>query len=213
MTEADWLACTDPQKMLDWSQGQAGERKPRLCASAWMRSVFRHAHTSTRIAAYSQWLAESQWLPQLDAAERFADGQISRKELRAARQTSGGPYNIFLAACRASDFSLDAVYRLLQSFQREFGAPSNREVRDLTRDVINPFRTVSVRTLWLNWNDGTVPKLARSIYDERAFDRLPILADALEDAGCDNADVLAHCRGPGEHVRGCWVVDLLLGKT
>ena len=53
----------------------------------------------------------------------------------------------------------------------------------------------------------------RSIYDDRAFDRLPILADALEDAGCADAAILSHCRGPGEHVRGCWVVDLLLGKA
>ncbi len=63
------------------------------------------------------------------------------------------------------------------------------------------------------WNDATIPKVAQAIYDDRAFDRLPILADALEDAGCDNADLLTHCRSGGEHVRGCWVVDLLLGKS
>ena len=57
-----------------------------------------------------------------------------------------------------------------------------------------------------------VVKIAQGIYDERAFDRLPILADALEDAGCDNADILAHLRSPGPHVRGCWAVDLILGK-
>ena len=62
------------------------------------------------------------------------------------------------------------------------------------------------------WLTSTVLDLARAIYVERAFDRLPILADALEDAGCDSADVLAHCRGEGPHVRGCWVIDLLLGK-
>jgi hypothetical protein len=54
--------------------------------------------------------------------------------------------------------------------------------------------------------------LAQAIDDERAFDRLPILADALEDAGCTDADLLNHCRGPGLHVMGCWVVDMLLGK-
>jgi hypothetical protein len=54
--------------------------------------------------------------------------------------------------------------------------------------------------------------LAEGIYQERAFDRMPILADALQDAGCDNEDVLTHCRQPGEHVRGCWVVDLVLNK-
>ncbi|MBM4071279.1 MAG: hypothetical protein FJ271_20430 [Planctomycetes bacterium] len=64
----------------------------------------------------------------------------------------------------------------------------------------------------LVWNDDTIPRLAHSIYDERAFDRLPILADALEAAGCTDAEILSHCRGPGPHVRGCWVVDLILGK-
>jgi hypothetical protein len=59
---------------------------------------------------------------------------------------------------------------------------------------------------------STVVSLAEGIYAERAFDRLPILADALQDAGCDNADVLDHCRGAGPHARGCWVVDLVLGK-
>jgi len=84
----------------------------------------------------------------------------------------------------------------------------------LIHDIFgNPFRPVAVETSWLAWNAGTVVKLAQAIYDDRAFDRLPILADALEDAGCTNADILEHCRGGGEHVRGCWVVDLLLGKT
>jgi hypothetical protein len=57
-----------------------------------------------------------------------------------------------------------------------------------------------------------VKKLAAAIYDDTAFDRLPILADALEEAGCHDAEILAHCRGPGPHVRGCWVIDLLIGK-
>ncbi len=63
------------------------------------------------------------------------------------------------------------------------------------------------------WRSGTVLALAAGIDTERAFDRMSILADALEEAGCDNADILAHCRGDGPHVRGCWVVDLLLGKS
>ena len=82
------------------------------------------------------------------------------------------------------------------------------------RDIFgNLFRPVQVHTSWLVWNDGAIPKMAQSIYDYRAFDRLPLLADALEDAGCDDADILSHCRTPGEHVRGCWVVDLVLGKS
>jgi hypothetical protein len=63
-----------------------------------------------------------------------------------------------------------------------------------------------------SWLTPTVVSLAEGIYADRAFDRLPILADALQDAGCDNADVLDHCRGPGPHARGCWVIDLVLGK-
>lgn len=65
---------------------------------------------------------------------------------------------------------------------------------------------------WLSWHAGTIPKLAESIYADRAFDRLPILADALEEAGCTDAEILQHCREVGPHVRGCWVVDLLLDK-
>ncbi len=57
-----------------------------------------------------------------------------------------------------------------------------------------------------------VPKIAGTIYDERSFHDMPILADALEEAGCANTDILGHCRGDGPHVRGCWVVDLILGK-
>ena len=61
-------------------------------------------------------------------------------------------------------------------------------------------------------NTPDVQGLARAIYDDRAFDRLPILADALLDAGCDDDDILTHCRSARPHVRGCWVVDLVLGK-
>ncbi|MCE9566330.1 MAG: hypothetical protein K8U57_30265 [Planctomycetes bacterium] len=80
----------------------------------------------------------------------------------------------------------------------------------LVRDIFgNPFRPVTVDPAWLT---STVLQLAGGIYEDRAFARLPILADALQDAGCDNDDVLNHCRQPDEHVRGCWVVDLVLGK-
>ena len=83
----------------------------------------------------------------------------------------------------------------------------------LLRDIFgNPFCPVTVEPLWLAWNDSCVSRFAEGIYADRGFDRMPILADALEDAGCDDADMLAHCRSGGEHVRGCWGVDLLLGK-
>jgi hypothetical protein len=67
-------------------------------------------------------------------------------------------------------------------------------------------------TIDSSWLTSTVKRLADSIYERKAFERLPILGDALEDAGCNNADILHHCRQQGDHVGGCWVVDLLLGK-
>ena len=80
----------------------------------------------------------------------------------------------------------------------------------LIRDIFgNPFRPV---TLDPRWQSSTVLDLARTIYDERAFERLPILADALMDSGCDSDEVINHCRSEGPHVRGCWVVDLILAK-
>jgi hypothetical protein len=85
----------------------------------------------------------------------------------------------------------------------------------LLRDIFGslPFRPMSIAPDVLSWNDGTVGRIAAGIYEERAFDRLPILADALPDAGCDAKELLAHCRSAGPHVRGCWVVDTILGKT
>jgi hypothetical protein len=81
---------------------------------------------------------------------------------------------------------------------------------DLIHDLFaNPFRPIALDP---RWRTSDAVGLARAIYDDRAFDRLPILADALIDAGCDDEQVLAHCRSDGPHVRGCWVVDLVLGK-
>jgi hypothetical protein len=89
-----------------------------------------------------------------------------------------------------------------------------RKQTAILKDVLGPLpiRTVAIDPRWTAWNNGTIPAIARRIYEERAFHELPILADALEDAGCTDPDVLSHCRGPGPHARGCWVVDLLLGK-
>jgi hypothetical protein len=81
---------------------------------------------------------------------------------------------------------------------------------NLLHDVFgNPFRPISINPEWLT---STVVALATGIYEEKAFDRMPILADALQDAGCSNEDILNHCRGPGPHTRGCFVIDLILGK-
>jgi hypothetical protein len=85
---------------------------------------------------------------------------------------------------------------------------------DLLRDLFgNPFRPATVEKPWLEWNDGCVARLARAIYEERKYQEMKILADALEEAGCANPDLLTHCRQHGEHARGCWVVDRVLGLT
>jgi hypothetical protein len=82
----------------------------------------------------------------------------------------------------------------------------------LLRDVFgNPFRPVAFDPAW---RTDTAVALARGMYGSRDFSAMPILADALQDAGCENDDLLAHCRDAKQvHVRGCWVVDLVLGKA
>jgi len=109
-----------------------------------------------------------------------------------------------LAYCAANNLALyaPALLRAITILQ----APAPALVRDIFG---NPFRPV---TLDPAWRTATVVALAETIYTDRAFDRLPILADALEEAGCTSADLLNHCRQPGEHVRGCWALDLLLQK-
>jgi hypothetical protein len=93
---------------------------------------------------------------------------------------------------------------------KQLAASELRHQASFALDIFgNPFRAVAISPSIMAWNSGTIPKLAQVIYAERRFADLPLLADALEEAGCDNADILAHCRAGGEHVRGCWVLDLV----
>jgi hypothetical protein len=208
MTEAEWLTCPDPEEM-SWFivtrfPHKVSGRKDRLIAIACSRLV---------------WPLLTDWRSRraVEVAEKFADGEASDEEFATAlaavkwsRTASPGD----LARQSAQGWYPAAIHVALHLAQHH-GQPSEpeRKLALLMRDVLgNPFRKTALERNWTAWNDGTVPKLARAIYDDRAFDRLPILADALEDAGCENAAVLHHCREPGEHVRGCWVVDLLLEK-
>jgi hypothetical protein len=101
------------------------------------------------------------------------------------------------------------------------GGTEGAEQCALLRDVFgNPFRPVSADPAWLSWGGGVVVDLAQAAYEERHppggnLDavRLAVLADALEEAGCNDADILGHLRGPGPHVRGCFYLNLLLGKS
>jgi hypothetical protein len=93
-------------------------------------------------------------------------------------------------------------------------SPEAGKLLDLIRELFgNPFRPVSADPCWLAWTGGTVGTLAGNIYTERCFEDLPVLADALEEAGCTHRAILGHCRSGGPHVRGCWVLDFILGKS
>jgi hypothetical protein len=104
--------------------------------------------------------------------------------------------------------------RVLLSFRAGLDAAKAEEQAQcgLLRDIVGPPVRPAIQGAWLSSDGGTVRGLAEAIYEERAFDRLPILADALEDAGCSDEALLGHLHGPGPHARGCWAVDLILGK-
>jgi hypothetical protein len=169
-----------------------------------------------------QYLADPRERPAVEVAERFADGQATVAELQAARNarppgmgddewSRGYLFHHLTAEDVREVFTL---WRIGVRIGQKAGLGWRTQViaiGDLVRCIFgSPFRPVNADPAWLT---STVVALAAGIYAERAFDRLPILADALQDAGCNSADVLAHCRGTGPHVRGCWVVDSLLGKT
>jgi hypothetical protein len=224
MTEAEWLASDEPEEMLLHLSDTDGlsDRKARLFGCSCVRRVWDELHDER--------LREA-----TEVAERFADGLVSARQLAAARNEAerlckgigdiiadhGAMAVQSLCERRASLFtSADSTSGIAAEARFDektsWGAAQDEEKRAqarLLRDIAgNPLRPVAFDRAWLSWNDGALVNLAQAIYDGRAFDRVPILADALEDAGCDNADILSHLRGPGPHVRGCWVVDLLLGK-
>jgi hypothetical protein len=139
----------------------------------------------------------------LDAVMWFADAEGWDDDIRV--QLCG--YLRCLFGCGLSAPPRRRLTAVLVGLAKALGGSPLQEVPDDDR----PFRPRPRAPFDPAWLTSTALALARGIYDDRAFDRLPILADALEEAGCDDAEVLGHCRGPGPHVRGCWVVDMLLG--
>jgi hypothetical protein len=135
--------------------------------------------------------------------EQYADGLVSLDEL--PRFGSGSDHWSLVIQGIKPGNAFSAVWKVLE----EVG-PSDPSFADRLRDIFgNPFRPVAFSP---EWRTDTAVTLARQMYESREFSAMPILADALQDAGCDSAEILDHCRGPGPHVRGCWVVDLVLGK-
>jgi hypothetical protein len=194
MTEAEWLAeQEDPYKMVNFLGERVSARKARLfgCAS------FRHPEEKL-----GKWELEI-----VEVAERIADGLATNAEIQKAKQKTigigGGGVGWLIwandwwtteAARTACEWGLEVV---------QCG---------LVRDIFGtPFHPV---TFSPSWRTDTAVSLARTMYESRDFGAMPILADALQDAGCDSEDILTHCRDTSlAHVRGCWVVDLVLGKA
>jgi hypothetical protein len=233
MTEAEWLAATEPDPMLGLLRGKATARKLRLFACACCRE-FAH-------------LLAPSLLESLAAAERVAEGVAGpgdRKRAKGAALHSGlsvaprvvRPARLKQAVISALEENADqAALRASRSAAMCFTAsiwplemlsdPAVERHRcaqvATLRDIFaNPFQSApTVAPMWLAWHGGTVAQLAQVAYNERRLPegtldpaRLAVLADALEDAGCTDAELLGHLRGPGPHVRGCWALDRILAR-
>ena len=226
MNEEAWVGCIDPTPMLEFMQGKSSDRKMRLFGVACCRRVW-HLFTN------------EQCRETVELGERLADGLVANEERRAAAlfgQTQGW-YGWFAAgmvlgkpAIESVGLGSDHAARMVATantsqpqivgnnrrnprYEPEFYQHMERErfaQTALLHDIFgNPFRPI---TFAPESRTDTAIAIASQMYESRDFSAMPILADALQDAGCDNPDVLNHCRQGGPHVRGCWVVDLVLGK-
>ncbi|VTR93315.1 Uncharacterized protein OS=Sorangium cellulosum (strain So ce56) GN=sce5710 PE=4 SV=1 [Gemmata massiliana] len=219
MTEAEWLACEESDAMIQLPAGKKSDRKLRLFAVACCDRISHLIPTEPSRHC-------------VEVARRLADGSERPGERRAAviaamadeGTTSAAAcvsaVSAYEAAIRTADHAAVAVAReqypeLYESGERipewydVIGIESIAQCVLLREIFGNPFRPVVFSP---SWRTSTAVALAAQMYESREFGALPILADALQDAGCDNADVLNHGRGEGPHVRGCWVVDSVLGK-
>jgi hypothetical protein len=243
MTEAEWLVCTDPSPMLDYMRSKASDRKLRLFACACCRHVWDWLMDERSRQAIE---AAEQYADGLTSDENL---NINYNAARAARSIikrtipQGGSSPPFCAARAAEKIVETAVESVIAAVGWVTSAVGFQAIPDpangdfdnayeailyfqsfhacpLLQDIFgNPFRPVTLKPAILSWHDGTIPRIAQSIYKERQFPagtfepaRMSELADALIDAGCDNKELFLHCRSKGPHVRGCWPIDLILGK-
>jgi hypothetical protein len=228
MTEAEWLTSTRlylmwetipelirRQKKTWW------DRKYRLFGCACFRAIWDVLPDEVLHAA-------------VVTAEKYADGKADNTDLKEASDAivrqSHWLKSVYVEGCiqllrrtartAAESHSNSSRWekanpRLSKTEQEQEQRTQQSRLavqREMLRDIFgNPFRPVAFSP---EWRTDTAIALARTMYESREFSAMPILADALQDAGCDNTDILAHCRDPKQvHVRGCWVVDLVLGRT
>jgi hypothetical protein len=225
MDERAWRECTDPFEMLDFLTVS-----PKYLTVQWQRKLQLLCCACCR--RLGQQLGPKD-ISRIESAERNVDlwlsGALENKLFSFQRW---GPHGTTVSsilavavreACEnrgtslcyaASAVALQTVPSNLSCRTQEFRAARTAELAAqaaLMRDLFgNPFRPPPpTDRAWLSWNRGIVRRLGQRIYEEAEFGRLPILADALEGAGCTVAGVLGHCRRPGLHAKGCWVLDWL----
>jgi len=214
VTEAEWIVSDDPGLMLGLMQGVPSDRKLRLFSVACCRGV-DPSSVHYRI--------------ELEALERFADGLLTTTECDEAVADIGPYVATFISGHRLLEAATSAEHWKAacdgasqagisaKSHSRLLWHYTDPRYSPYIRDIFgNPFRPVRVNPVWLT---PTVVSLATAAYTERALpsghlerDRLAVLSDALEEAGCTDPAIMSHLGGPGPHVRGCHILDLLLGK-
>jgi hypothetical protein len=217
MTEAEWLTCEQLRPMLDFVVGGYLRRQLR----GWLLG---DRQRKLRLFLCACWRAEGAggYEPLVEVAERYAEGAATRAELKLARQRAlemwlswrpwwryglREPYA--RVALSPTAMSAAVMHRLAASGYISLLGLEPRSVR-LLREIIQPFRDYAERPAWLSRD---VRNVARAIAQERLYERMDILADALEDAGCDDSLLLDHCRCGDKHVRGCWALDVLTGQS
>jgi hypothetical protein len=211
MIKAEWITCPDLRSQLIFLEAKGTNRKARLYACGVARFLLPY-------------LGDERSRQIVKIAEMNADGLATANELAAAREAAfdakrgvASQVVSFVGDHGAWQAARMIVVSIQQAkFENEANDWSGR-IAAVSRKLLhcvfgNPFQPVGIDSSHLKWNDGIVVKLAQGIYDERAFDRLAVLADGLEDAGCQDASILGHLRTTGPHSRGCWVVDLLLAR-
>jgi hypothetical protein len=219
MTERDWLASNNPVRLLEHALPRSSHRKLRLFAAACARSVLPVLHDEEAARTTRA----------IELVEQITEDGTGADQLRQlANEFFGGPAGTYAGTGWPSIPSIalarSAVARHVRWTARRiiesgYAAGRSRVARrqlslgwsHLLRDLFGPSFSCPI-TADPRWLTSDALGLARGIYDERAFDRMPILADALLDAGCDQEELLTHCRSAGPHVRGCWAIDLILGK-
>ncbi|MGL4553407.1 MAG: hypothetical protein ACRC33_19750 [Gemmataceae bacterium] len=222
MTEDEWQSARDAGPMVDWLR-KVGRLTPR-------KSLLLRVALGRLLGPGTPHVASL-----LDELENLADAGRRSGEARARQAVIDHDIALAFFALPGGDLSL----RQLAAWPNGRAAAASPGVaafpglvREIFGNPLRPVRRVSERLRdrvlrqppenrttdrlfvneWLTWGGGLIPKLAAGVVADRAYDRLPVLGDALEDAGCHDAELLGHCRGGGPHVPGCWVLDLILGK-